>query len=519
MKYGFWIGCTVLMTAWFFCAHGAMAGPDVPRVRFVVKKFVVEGENPLSESLTREVLEPFTGEHEGLDRLQSAAKALEEVFRKKGYAFYKVVVPPQRVTAGVIRLQVAAFPLKRITVKGNRHFSEKNILSSLPALRPGRSPNTLEVARSLLLANQHPAKRVAVFIRENPAGDGIDARVEARDIRPWQVFTSLSNTGERETGHCRLSLGLQHSNLFHRDHTMTLSYTTSPGRWDDVRQYGAYYRMPLYGPAMGVSLFFTHSRVDQGKIGDFFDVSGKGDFGGITVDHAFLPIGDYSHSLALGLQDRWFKNDTRFTGTPIGQDVRSRPVSLRYSGAWKTSGLNAGFYVEGACNISSGQDNNRAAYEASRAGADAHWYVLRAGGDIDRALPGGWDARARFSAQLTGEPLIPGEQFGLGGIRSVRGLDEREISGDSGYEVSLEVWAPPVRTVRFLGFLDTGQIHLESPHPGQRGAQALTSIGAGLRWQWRRHVSVSLDAALVLDGSETTRSGDGKIHFNILYRF
>ena len=81
------------------------------------------------------------------------------------------------------------------------------------------------------------------------------------------------------------------------------------------------------------------------------------------------------------------------------------------------------------------------------------------------------------------------------------------------------VTAPPVRTVRFMGFLDTGQINLESPHPGQRGAQALTSIGAGLRWQWRRHVSVSLDAALVLDGSETTRSGDGKIHFNILYRF
>ena len=66
---------TILLWCGLFSPPPAF-GADVPRVRFTVEKFVVEGENPLSEAKTREVLEPFLGEHEGLSLIEKASKAL-----------------------------------------------------------------------------------------------------------------------------------------------------------------------------------------------------------------------------------------------------------------------------------------------------------------------------------------------------------------------------------------------------------------------------------------------------------
>jgi hemolysin activation/secretion protein len=506
-------------------SNATVFGADVPRVTFTVEKFVVEGENPLSEAKTRQVLTPFLGVHEGLTRIERASKALEQALHDKGYPFHRVIVPPQRATDGVIKLKILTFPLDKITVEGNKHFSNENILASIPPLRSGQTPNTLEVARSLLMANEHPAKQVAVFVRNGETPGKIDATIKARDMRPYQFFSSYANTGDRDTGHTRLSLGFQHSNLFNRDHVMTLSYTTSPGHWSDVQQYGAFYRIPLYDIGAGISMFYSHSKADQGKVADFFDVSGKGDFAGISFDYALFPIGDYSHKVTIGLQDRLFENDTAFNGQSIGVDVRSRPVSLRYNGGLEKASVSSGLYAEYTNNLVCGGDNDKEAYEATRAGADPHWDAFRFGADLDYTLPKNWQLRSRFAGQVTNEPLISGEQFGLGGARSVRGFDEREISGDNGYQFNFEVWTPPiVQNVRLLAFFDTGRRNLEDPHPGQVAGESISSIGLGLRWYWKSYLSISLDAAHVLNGinddvNDVTETGDDKVHFTVFARF
>jgi hemolysin activation/secretion protein len=509
------LGCLIL-------ACGPLAGAEeVPQVRFTVKEFIVEGDNPLPEGKTKKVLDLFLGEHEGLSRIEEASGALEDTLREEGYAFYRVVLPPQRTEEGVIRLKVMAFPLDRVTVKGNKYFSKENILASLPTLKPGLSPNTLGVARSLLVANEHPAKRIAVFIRNSAKPGHIDARVETREMRPLQVFASLANTGSMDTGHTRFSLGCQHSNLFKRDHIATLSYTTSPGHWNDVQQYGVHYRIPIYKLGAGVALFYSHSKVDQGRVADFFQVSGKGTFAGISFDYAFLPMGDYSHKLSLGFQDRLFENDTDFSGAPIGVDVRSRPITFRYSGRVEKAKGQFDFYAEYGINLPCGGQNDAAAYAANRAGADKQWDVLRFGADFDWTLPREWRVRTLLSVQLSDEPLISGEQFGLGGVRSIRGFEEREVSGESGFQLNAELWTPPLPyNFRLLGFVDFGRRYLEDPHPGLPDQDSLMSVGMGVRWQWKQNIHVALDYGQVLHGTDDiTRSGDEKLHFNVFFRY
>lgn len=88
-----------------------------------------------------------------------------------------------------------------------------------------------------------------------------------------------------------------------------------------------------------------------------------------------------------------------------------------------------------------------------------------------------------FEGQVAGEALIPGEQFGLGGVHSVRGFAERELSGDDGFRASVELWPPavPGTSLRFLLFADAGRVILE-----EQSSDAIASIGAGMRRAGRR---------------------------------
>ncbi|MCP4040679.1 MAG: ShlB/FhaC/HecB family hemolysin secretion/activation protein, partial [Gammaproteobacteria bacterium] len=418
------------------CLVPPAVAEEFPVVSFMVKGFTVSGDNPLTDTETQRILESFSGEHKGLERVQSAAQTLERALRERGYAFHRVVLPAQNPAGGIIRLEVLTFHMDQVTVTGNLHFSEGNILAGLPMLRGESVINQLNLNLATRLVNEHQAKQVVVVFRESRKPNHIDTEVRVRDKRPWQLFASLNNTGNSATGHQRVSVGFQHGNLFDRDHAITMSYTTSPGHTQDVRQYGIFYRAPLYSLGGSLTAYHTHSDVDSGKVGEFFDVSGQGEFFGIAYRQLLLQRGDYNHSLELGLEDRLFGNESTFVGAPIGVDVRSRPVSLKYVGRWEKGWGAAGFGIGYHRNLDSGKHNHQLAYTANGGGRDADrgWDAWRFSANLEWRLPRSWALSLDLTGQYGGEPLISGELFGLGGAYSVRGFGEREVAGDNGYQ-------------------------------------------------------------------------------------
>jgi hemolysin activation/secretion protein len=217
-----------------------------------VKRFVVVGDNPLSAGETQAVLAPHLGRHTSLSTLEAAAKALETAIRNEGNAFHRVIVPAQRPEGGELKLQILKFVLSEVAVSGNRNFTKENILRSIPSLKPGQAPDVNELGQELSLANQHPSKRLAVRIKESQKRDHLDAEVQVRDVPSSQTFLGLAahtrdfdNSINRNTGYSRLTIGHQESNLFDRDHALTLVYTTSPEYISRVSQLGAFYCIPF----------------------------------------------------------------------------------------------------------------------------------------------------------------------------------------------------------------------------------------------------------------------------------
>lgn len=501
-----------------------------------VRQFALEGENPLSEQETQAILAPHLGRHTSLSSIEAAANALESALRARGYSFHRVIVPAQRPQGGVIKLQVLQFKVADVTVAGNQHFTSENVLRALPSLERGRSPDLRALSRELSLANEHPAKRLTINMKESATADHLDAEVRVLDVPAQQTFLAFTggtkdedDTINRNTGYTRLTLGYQNSNLFDRDHALTVTATTSPDHIDDVMQLGAFYWLPLYGYNTALRAFWSRSDVDTGSVGVgglSFDVSGRGEFWGLSATYALPKFATMAHHVTLGFEDRYFKSTIGQAGAGIQSPaVGSRPVSLRYTARAEQPGWGIGGFVEYVANVDGARASDQAAYTAARAGAPRNWDAFRYGLDAVYAFGGGWNFVGRLRGQEASDPLIPGEQIGIGGVGSVRGLRERETSGDKGAFVNLEVHAPVWNEILPFAFYDAGWRKLVTPVGTFPTSDSASSAGIGARWSWQKRLEASATIATVLNGVSlgpgvpASDSGHTKLNFSVFYRF
>jgi hemolysin activation/secretion protein len=519
-------------------APTAAAAPTEPVL--AVKGFRIEGENPIGEAAAQTILREFVGPSISLDRLEAAASRLERAIHEAGYGFYRVIVPPQDAGA-TIALRVLVFTLDRVAVKGATYFSEANIRASLPSLREGMSPNTLTLARDLALANENPAKRVVTAFRAGEKPDSVDANLEVSENAVLTPFAQLANTGTAATGITRLTVGASHANLFDRDHQLTATYTVSPERLSAVRQWGVFYRAPVYGTGGMVSAYWTESNVSSGTAAGV-NITGGGRFAGIQYTQYFAPRGDYRDYFTLSFDDKQFNNNITIAGLSAAAAaaantcarIASRPLTGSYSGRYEGARVTLSFNADYTRNVPGGTHNAQADYDACNPPADpsknltAAWSALRLGGDVGWRMAGDWLLAGRVRSQFTGTALISGEKFGVGGAQSVRALNERALAGDAGVSASLEVWTPPWwQGTRWLAFFDHGRVRSLQPAPGSLTYESVGSMGFGMRWQYRTQLSLALDYGVVVIGNApnaevTNRQnvrGHDRLHLNLLVKF
>ena len=495
---------------------------------FEIKRFEVSGNTLLEPDQIDTALRPFSGPGKSFADIEAARQALLIAYQQAGFGAVQVVVPEQQVSAGVVKLNILAAKIKAVQVRGNKFFSNDNIRRSLPRLREGESPNTRDVAQDLRVANESPAKQVTVFFKTGEQAGEVDATAQVSDDNPLKVFISLDNTGSNETGHQRLGFGFQYANLWDKDHVITLRYTTSPGHLSEVSIFGLGYHLPLYGKRSSLDVYGGYSDVDSGTVAELFNVSGRGTVAGVRLNYYFDKAGDFEHRLALSQDYRAFESNVNFFGAQIGSDVTVRPFSLSYNGQLRleNSGL-VGFFIGASQNISGGNNGDQAAFTRARLGADANYSIYRYGANLNYPFVNGWEVQALVDGQYTRDALVPGEQYGLGGLNSVRGFREREISNDYGYRASVELYSPNFADALKLGnsrlrallFYDMGYVKRNKALPSEIDATGIASIGAGLRYSWSKHFNARFDYAYVVDGASSQADGEQRAHFSLVYVF
>ena len=486
-------------------------------IRFTVEKFSVEGEVPVSSDIISAYLQTLQHRQFNLQELQAASSGLEQLIREQGYAFYRVIVPPQTLNSGEVKFKIVSFALGEVAIEGNHYFDKQNILTSLPSLNTNASPNMERIAAELKVANKHPSKQLQLTFKPSETQDNIDAKVTIREQRPYQASLIFNTVGTKTSGNIRMTGALQHSNVWGLDHIINASYTTSPDHADSVQQYGTSYSLPLYALGGWLNSYYAYSNVNNGTVGSF-SVTGSGEMYGIHYQQHLPRLARYEHWLEVGLDNRYFTNDIKFQNIPVGSNVRSTPVTVLYKAEYPWQTANFTYQVQWLGNAGIGDYNSQMDYSRTRSAATQNWNVLRYGSSFSYAIQQ-WLIQTQFSAQYSGDSLIAGEQLGVGGSYDVRGYQERETSADSGEIIKVEITTPAWQKVNLFAFYDYGHGYSNNALPGSLRDWHLSSAGVGANWQWQDHIQAKIAVANALNDAVSTQAGDARIHASIVVRY
>lgn len=497
-----------------------------------LRGFTVVGDNPLDDATTTQTVAPFLRAEVSMDTLQKATAAFEAALVAHGFTLHRVVLPAQEVSDN-LTLQVVRFAIGRVVVEGAGVFGDDNIRRSLPELQEGGTPSVKKMGVQTALSNENPAKRVQVALRgsdDNP--DLIDATVRVQTTDPFNGALSWSNTGNAASGRDRFSLTLGHANLWGRDHQFYAALTTSLATFDDVRQLGLSYRMPFYARGGMLDLSLTDSTV-LGQFGTFTS-TGAGNTLSVLFTQHYGGEGGLTRYAIVGLEDKVFDaTSVAPVGggamTVLSERRRSRPLSVGFKARHQSDAAYWDVHLTLATNLPGGRGNTLTAYQSENPSVTrTRWTALRWGGSRVSQMPEGWLMGVRLQGQWASTSLIAGEQFGLGGVGSLRGAGDRVLAADSGMGTGLEFTSPMLADgLRSVFFADAGWLRRRQvTHLAQPRNDSAVSLGLGMRYS-SGPLAVSLDYARVVKGSRTPLSlnasapqkGDDKLHLTLSAQF
>jgi hemolysin activation/secretion protein len=184
---------------------------------------------------------------------------------------------------------------------------------------------------------------------------------------------------------------------------------------------------------------------------------------------------------------------------------------------WGSTSFGANLYYSPG-NI--GSENTDFNFNAQRAGAEADYAYAKFNIERVNKLPGDLSLFARATAQISEANLLGSEQLGAGGFSTVRGYEEREANGDSGFITNLELRSPSLKPLQWAGltsvrddlqfllFWDYASVGNKFLVAGEDANTNLSSVGPGLRYVINPYLTMRFDYGFQLMDSQVAGSND-----------
>jgi hemolysin activation/secretion protein len=494
--------------------------PDALKtVRVTLKSVRIEGASaPLAGQLQAQA-DRYVGREIAVGEIFELARELTAIYRRAGYILSQVVVPPQSLSDGVLRLVVVEGYIASVRIEGDTD-ARRTLAELGEKIKASRPLHAAVLERYLLIASELPGVQLRSVLTPSQTPGAADLVLIVSSKRV-EGYVSLDNYGSLYLGTGQLSAGITINRLAGDDQVRILA--TAAG--DSEMGYGelAYSRvLTSEGLRLGASVSTTHTR--PGDALEPFEIRGRADAANLSLGYPFLRTRN-SSLLGRALFD--YRNvDTDILGTPVIEDrIRALRLGLAWLGLDRLDGNNT-LFVEFSQGLGGTQPDDPL---KSRAGADGEFTKVTF--DYERFQPLGANFGVTLGAggQWTDEPLLSSEQFALGGRRFGRAYEPAELAGDRSLAARIEpVYlgraAGWLRSWQVYGFWDGGKVWYEADPTGQRPAQSLASAGFGTRLFAERGISATLEAAWPLTRPIASRVADGdgnhvRIHGSIVARF
>ena len=526
-------------------ARSADTPPAAPAARapapvkyFPILEYRIEGNTVMKSVEVERAVMPYLGIGKTIKDVEAARLNLEKAYHALGFQTVLVNIPQQEVSTGVVRLTVVEAPVGKLTIKGSKYHSLQVIRATVPSLEPGSTPNFNDVQKQLGQLNHTQDLHVVPVLRASTTPGKVDVDLDVTDELPAHAMVEANNRYSANTAHVRLVGELSYDNLFQSNQSVSVQYQTAPDDPANAKIWSISYVIPFAsGPA--VALYAISSDSNIAAVGAL-NVVGNGNIFGIRlIEPLFSPSPSFYHSFSVGFDFKDFKQDTQLQGADdLASPARYEPFSVDYTATWlgsfdatkhaaaaisgNRSSTNLDIGASFVIRFLGGTDATQ--FAIKRYGADPNYVTLHPSLERQQLLPWNFSLMAKVDAQIASGPLISNEQYGIGGVDSVRGYVESERLGDNGIHETLELRSPQLlgrlspRITQSYVYLfgDAGHVRILDPLPAQFTGYHIASYGAGLRFRFFG-LAADVDGAHALDSGYVTRKGENSVQFLVNY--
>jgi hemolysin activation/secretion protein len=495
---------------------------------FDIGEFRVLGNTVLPVIDIERAVYRFAGPRKTIQDVQAARGALEAAYHDAGFGTVFVDIPEQDVSQGIVRLRITEGRVDRVHVSGIRYFSARKMLAELPAVKPGEVPRLPMLQAELAAIGAESADRsVTPVLTAGRTPGTVDVELRVNDSLPLHGGITLNDRYTPDTSKLRSILDLSYGNLFQDFQNIAFEYQTAPIDPADERVLSLTYVAPLWFGHNLLAAYAIDTDSNVAAVGSL-SLLGVGQVYGLHLIHPLPVLGTLSQNINFGGDFKDFSQTVNVIGQPPDKTpIRYINWSLTYSLSDHTErhdtslSLGANFGIRGLVNDS-------AEFDYKRFGAQADYVYLR--GNVERrdSLPWfGMSSDVRLGYQVADGPLVSNEQFGVGGVDTVRGYIESIELGDYAVVVQVElrgpVWTfggdPLNNHIGAFAFYDAGVASITKPLPQQQTSFDLESVGTGIRLVAFRGLDGSLNWAYPLRTVSTVVRGHSRVEFQLHYGF
>ena len=490
---------------------GAVVVQDVPVL--APKGFTAVIQRYIGQPLTTELVNRVAGD-------------IQAYVRRQDRLVVDTLIPTQDISTGELRMVVIIGKYKQLQFKGNRWFS-RELLEARLGVKPGDEVRLSTLEEAINWTNANPFRRVQVLVNNLPAEPGqADLIVNVQERLPVRFAAAYDNTGNEVIGINHYTASLQFGNLWGLDHQGSYQFTTT----DQTHVYQAHsadYRVPL---PWRHYLQFTgaYSEVHPtfgGSQNNDFSLTGESLLANVRyiapVEH-----GAYSMEFSAGVDFKETNNNLEYTGYGTVRATKNDIFQLNLASTIVHRDSRGAWVFGANLSLSPGNLNSRNSDDAfgiARPRGDSledyriigYTYTVDSSGNVVMTpsyqgigqsryavgtlvvqrmtnLPAGYQLVFRGQLQKASANLLSTEQLSIGGQGTVRGYDERIVSGDEGLVLNQELQGPVWNSVlrsrgrnfgtmqsRLVAFWDYGKVW--EKHTVSRGLDPLMSAGLGLR--------------------------------------
>lgn len=460
-------------------------------IQVFVRRFRLTGNTVFADEKLAQVTAPFENRVITAEELQEVRYRLTLYYVHRGYINSGAVIPDQEVVDGVINMRIVEGKLTEIDVTGQKRLRAEYLRDRIAADAESVL-NVTELQERLQLLQQNPLieKVDAQLVPGVNPGQSV-LKLIAEEENPYDFAFVFANDRPPSVGAERAEVYAAHRNLTGWGDTLGLRYGLTSGA-DDI---SGFYARPLDGhdTTLTVGASRSDSTVIEEPFGDL-DIDSKLDTYEISLTHPLYQTPLQSLTLGMKLERR--HSETFLLGRPFSfspgvQDGESDATVLRFSQGWVARSLNQ--VLAARSTFSLGVD----ALDATVNGGsvpDGQFLAWLGQFQLARRFSDrGSQVIFRTDLQLSEDPLLPLEQFAVGGATTVRGYRENQLVRDNGLIMSAELRIPTFRLplpglsrtgedglVQLAPFADfgwAGNTDMSPPDP-----ETISSVGLGLRW-------------------------------------